>query len=283
MTKENDILSKYGGRTAGELLKDAREQRNLSIEQIEEALKIKARHIEAIEYDDHDELPGRVYAIGFIKSYAEYMGFDAEELVELFKMTSIGRHTNIELPSHGDVMIVSQTPSPIIIIVCIVALCGFGIFIGNKNSNRTPDELVFVPEVPQALADELAQKNTMMYTETEFEGGRKVEPSVQVSKPVLSVKKDDAGTEIVIKAVYDSWIKVSDKKGRSVYAGILQMGRSYKVPKGEDYTLMTGNSGGTEIIINGKSIGTLGTVSQVRKNIKLSEKSLSSTKNNVME
>ena len=283
MTKDNDILSKYGGRTAGELLKDAREQRNLSIEQIEEALKIKARHIEAIEYDDHDELPGRVYAIGFIKSYAEYMGFDAEELVELFKMTSIGRHTNIELPSHGDVMIVSQTPSPIIIIVCIVALCGFGIFIGNKNSNRTPDELVFVPEVPQALADELAQKNTMMYTETEFERGRKVEPPAQVSKPSPSVKKDGADAEIVIKAVYDSWIKVSDKTGRSVYAGILQMGRSYKVPKGTDYTLMTGNSGGTEIIINGKSIGTLGTVSQVRKNIKLSEKSLSSTKNNAME
>jgi cytoskeletal protein RodZ len=283
MTKDSDILSKYGGRTAGELLKDAREQRNLSIEQIEEALKIKARHIEAIEYDDHDELPGRVYAIGFIKSYAEYMGFDAEELVELFKMTSIGRHTNIELPSHGDVMIVSQTPSPIIIIVCIVALCGFGIFIGNKNSSRTPDELALVPEVPQDLADELAQKNTMMYTETEFEGGGKVDPPVQGSKPSSSVKKDGADAEIVIKAVYDSWIKVSDKTGRSVYAGILQMGRSYKVPKGEDYTLMTGNSGGTEIIINGKSIGTLGTVSQVRKNIKLSEKSLSSTKNNAME
>lgn len=267
MEQDSQILLKYGQKTAGALLAEARACRSLSIGDIEQILKIKARHIEAIEADDHDGLPGRVYAIGFIRSYAEYMGFDPDEVIELFKMKSIGHHTDITLPRHGDVLIVSQTPSLILIIVCIVGLCVIGIGFGTANTVKTSSDLYQIPDVPKDLSATLEQTMIVSYTEKHHEE--------VVSKKAKTVERSLENV-VVIKAIYDSWIKVSDSTGKSIYSGILQMGTRYDVPSGDGYRLMTGNAGGTEILINGKSVGVLGQVSEVKKHISLEEKNLRS-------
>ena len=290
MTKDEDILLVAGDKTAGEMLKEAREAKGLAIADIEQVLKIKARHVEAIEFDDHDELPGRVYAIGFIRAYAEYMGFDPDQMVELFKMRSVGRHTSIELSSHGEVVAVSQTPSRLIIIICVLLLCGFGIYLGKVNTAHNvldvaPKAEVSIPQVPETLSEELSQKTPISYTDREYiiknednvsasagltEGSETVNSSEgdeTVSVDVTAVQEEG----VVIKAIYDSWIQIRNSKGQSVYSGILQMGNVYEVPEGAGYRLMTGNAGGTEIIVDGVSQGVLGAVSQVRKNIMLDE------------
>jgi len=274
MVKDNEILLKYNGKTAGELLREARDSRGLSIEQIEGALKIKAKHVEAIEFDDHDELPGRVYAIGFIRTYSEYMGFDPDEMVALFKMTSIGRHTSVGLSSHGDVVTVSQTPSRLLIAFCVLGLCFSGIMFGKSKKFEETGvngvEQSAIPDVPQSLVRDLDQAVTIAYTEKEHGAIEKTRPSVNPDVVVASAVDSIEKTETVeVRAIYDSWINVKNAKGASVYAGILQMGNTYQVPEGSGYTLMTGNAGGTEIVINGKSDGVLGEVSQVRKGVSL--------------
>ncbi|MGB1076986.1 MAG: helix-turn-helix domain-containing protein [Bdellovibrionales bacterium] len=278
MTQDENILLETEGRTAGELLRMARERRGLSIEDIEDAVKIKARHVEAIEYDDHDELPGRVYAIGFIRAYAEYLGFDPDKMVDLFKMTAVGRHSSVDLSSHGQVVTVSQTPSAILVLVCVVALCFVGISFGQRQAEDSLVSGETLKEPSEDLVEALEQKVSIAYTEVESSLPEPVvteKEEVEVSTPSAEVEAvaNDEPDEVVkgvsIKAVYDSWIDVKDKNGKSVYSGILQMGHSYDVPDNSGYSLMTGNAGGTEVFVDGKSVGTLGKVSQVRKNIKL--------------
>ncbi|MBL4589037.1 MAG: helix-turn-helix domain-containing protein [Alphaproteobacteria bacterium] len=280
--KDEDIILEMGGRSVGEILREAREQRGLSIEDIEGAIMIKARHVEAIEYDDHDELPGRVYAIGFVKAYSEYMGFDAEQMARLFKMKTIGRHATVKLESHGDVVTVSQTPSVLLIVSCVFVLCLLGVFVGQQSSQEVSElDVVTIPPVPEDLKRGVERQVLVGFKEDELDVDV-VMASVQVKKetktPIKAEKKSLAqpvnGDLIVIKAVYDAWINVKDSKGRSVYSGILQMGDTYVVVGDAGYRLMTGNAGGTELFIGGKSMGTLGRVSQVRKNIKLDLKAL---------
>lgn len=60
----------------GEELKRIREEKGLSIYDVEEQTKIKATFIEALEKENFDKIPGRVYVKGFIKNYAKFLGLD---------------------------------------------------------------------------------------------------------------------------------------------------------------------------------------------------------------
>ena len=69
-------------------LKNIRESKGLSLEQVQQDTKIRSRYLEAIEAGDLSVLPGMVYARGFIKSYAEYLGVDGMELLERHGLAS---------------------------------------------------------------------------------------------------------------------------------------------------------------------------------------------------
>ena len=56
-----------------------------SPQQIEQIIRIRASNLESLEKGEIDKLPGRVYAIGFIRAYAEYLGLDGDKMVHLFK------------------------------------------------------------------------------------------------------------------------------------------------------------------------------------------------------
>lgn len=68
----------------GRALREAREARELSFEDVERETRIGRRYLEAIEDEDHDALPAPVYARGFVRSYARFLGLDADSLSSLF-------------------------------------------------------------------------------------------------------------------------------------------------------------------------------------------------------
>lgn len=69
----------------GELLKKAREQSGLSLDDIQESTKIRKRYLEAIEAGDYKVLPGTFYVRAFVKTYAETLGLNADDVLRLYK------------------------------------------------------------------------------------------------------------------------------------------------------------------------------------------------------
>src|ERR1700749_585401 len=69
----------------GQELRAARLRRGDDLATVSRSLKIRKDHLEAVEEDKLENLPGRTYAIGFVRSYAGYLGLDASEMVEGFK------------------------------------------------------------------------------------------------------------------------------------------------------------------------------------------------------
>ncbi|EOP85854.1 hypothetical protein IGM_04228 [Bacillus cereus HuB4-4] len=65
----------------GQKLKEAREAKGLSIDQLHEITKIQKRHLVTIEEGNYDVLPGAFYARAFIKQYADAVGLNGEELL----------------------------------------------------------------------------------------------------------------------------------------------------------------------------------------------------------
>src|SRR5512140_3065378 len=65
----------------GQQLKQARESRGLSLKQVVQATRIRAHYLEAMETDDFSTLPSAAQARGFLRSYADFLGLNADDLI----------------------------------------------------------------------------------------------------------------------------------------------------------------------------------------------------------
>src|SRR5215813_14378867 len=63
----------------GEKLRQAREERGISISEVAEQTRISPLYLKSIEKDDYKPLPGGIFNKGFVRSYARYIGFDEDE------------------------------------------------------------------------------------------------------------------------------------------------------------------------------------------------------------
>lgn len=68
----------------GQLLKEHREERGLTVNEVASALKLNAKTITAIEEGDTDSLPPKTFLRGFVRSYAKFLKLDTEEILSAF-------------------------------------------------------------------------------------------------------------------------------------------------------------------------------------------------------
>jgi len=77
--------------TVGQDLRAARLRRGDDLATVSRSLKIRKDHLESLEEDNFADLPGKTYAIGFVRSYAQYLGLDVKATVERYKQEISGR------------------------------------------------------------------------------------------------------------------------------------------------------------------------------------------------
>ena len=70
----------------GERLREARMRQRVDISAVENATKIRAKYLRALENEDFDTLPGPTFVKSFLRTYAEYLGLDARLLVEEYRV-----------------------------------------------------------------------------------------------------------------------------------------------------------------------------------------------------
>src|SRR5438093_13046309 len=79
----------------GDMLREAREARGISLAEAERETKIRAKYLAALEDDDAGNLPGAVYARGFLHNYAQYLGLDAGEALDHYEKQNQSTRTKI--------------------------------------------------------------------------------------------------------------------------------------------------------------------------------------------
>src|SRR5207248_8610104 len=66
----------------GSSLREARVRRKRELSQVEADTRIRAKYLMALESNRFDELPAPAYAKGFLRTYADYLGLDAQRFVD---------------------------------------------------------------------------------------------------------------------------------------------------------------------------------------------------------
>lgn len=91
-------------RDIGQRLKDARVATGLSLQDIADRTKIRRQYLEAIEEGQFEKIPGPVYVKGFIKQYAQAVGLNGNDLVEMY------RHEIHEEPNDTVAKVATNSP-----------------------------------------------------------------------------------------------------------------------------------------------------------------------------
>lgn len=72
-------------RTVGEILREKRLTKGLTLDKAAQATKIRIRFLEAIENDDYHKLPSLSYSKGFVKNYSEFLGLNSNDVLAFFR------------------------------------------------------------------------------------------------------------------------------------------------------------------------------------------------------
>ena len=148
-TTRMELKTVVDNRTVGEILREARIARDEDYTDVSGHLRIRRAYMEAIEDGRFGDLPGSTYAIGFVRTYAEYLGLDVAKMVAKYKQeaSDFEDQTKLVFP---EPMPASRAPTASIIVVAIVLL--FGSYAGWLYiSNKDQDQIALVPPLPEAL------------------------------------------------------------------------------------------------------------------------------------
>lgn len=253
-------VDRKSGLPVGTVLRRARIHYGLEIEDVEAALRIRAVHLSALEDGQADKLPGRVYAIGFVRTYAEYLGLDGAEIVSLFKEQSVESARKPEL--HFPVSAAeSKLPGYLVLGGSLVALVGifvlFAIFGGGSS---VPESISPVPQ-EQLAADMTAGQGPL-----ESAVLAAMDTAVGTGSPAALLKPE---SRITIRAVDGAWVEVRNAKGKPILSRIMKAGDSYLVPDEKGLVLSTGNAGVLALSVDGAAIPPLGGNGDILRDVKL--------------
>ncbi len=137
-------------RGVGATLRDARERRGWSIADVAQQLRIRAPVLEAMEAGRFEKLPNGAYALGFVRSYADFLGLDRDEIARRVKAEAAALNARTEL-IFPKPLSEGRMPSGIVLIVSLaLAIGGYGLW--YYRSAKVQIEPPRVEAVPQRLA-----------------------------------------------------------------------------------------------------------------------------------
>jgi len=231
--------------TLGETLKEQRETLGLSIEQAEEATRIRGRLLEMLENDDYDHLPDPGYVKGYVASYAKYLELDPIEMVDRYR-TQIGSlHVHeinvgaepLDLPTTREQHAIPWKIAVVaVVVLAVLALAVWGV---SSLFRGQPQDIPDLPAETTAPAE--------------------AQPKKEATAPSTTTTKTAAPKPVpfaLVVAVEDgsrSWLRIT-VDGKVDYEGVLEGGnqKEYKVAK--EAKLRIGAPGGVTVTRDGQPV-----------------------------
>jgi len=250
----------------GTSFKKARESKGISLDDIAKQTRISTRFLSAIEKEEFNLLPGGIFNRGFVRSYAEALGIDADQAVAEYDRLLAAREP-IDTPT-----VTAPPPKaerhlyPIAIGVLAFAIAIF--YIVAHQSGRTAEGTTATAP-PVVQPQPTAPAVTSQPAPTTPEPAKVTPAPTPPSTPIAEIAKETPpppvhALTLDIEAREETWIKVTSD-GNSVNPGeILEPGMTRKFTAANSIFISIGNAAGLKLKINDKPLKPLGKSGEVR-------------------
>lgn len=256
--------------TIGQELRGARISKGDDLTTISRILKIRREHLEALESDNLSALPGRTYAVGFIRAYAEYVGLNPAKTVERFKAEIAGRD---EPSSTAGFKELEEEPGLsrgwIVIAIIVLAVIGYGAYYlftapsaqTNPTIAAVPSQMVDKPAKPKPRRVAALPPKPVTPAPAAATAAPVVpppHPAVQPGPGGTMFGKWNLNPRIVLQITQPTHILVQDEAGKTYINRILRPGDIYQVANRTGLALTAEHGNAVVLNIDGKPSGTVG-------------------------
>ncbi len=128
----------------GQLLKEVREEKGLSIKDVARDTNIAIKFVIALENEDYSQFPGETFTVGFLKTYSDYLKLDSYTVMNIYKGEQMSESSqplqdilDPTRPFHSIQMEKNRLLPIILISVLVIGIGLFAIFYDGSDSNST--------------------------------------------------------------------------------------------------------------------------------------------------
>ena len=285
-----DALPLPNEQSVGQRLKSAREDANLTIDDISESLKISKSVVTALEAEDVDHLPGHTFTHGYLRAYSKLLGLPADEIVEGYaplpehaasgRTQTSGRTQKSLYESHRDAEATLRLKKTIALAVGAIAV---GLLLSWLFRGGQPSEPAQAVPQPSAVAPGTVVKPDTQTTtpapgkpKTPVSAAPKIEhpmpPAAQTETPVTQQPAAPAPSpapatpavtplpdieglpEITFTFRGDCWVDVEDARGAKLIYKLGKQDQVTKVKGLAPFKVIIGNAPMVEVQYNGTVI-----------------------------
>jgi cytoskeleton protein RodZ len=213
---------------AGRKLSEARRQRGWTLDEVADRIRIRREFLEALEDMNVKLLPGKAYALAFLRSYARELGIDEKAIIDQFQdesaLTREDAQKQVRNPTSKP-----RRERPWLAAAGLVVVAA--LFVGWRA-------------IGQGDGEQAAEAPNMSG------------PSVAGSPALSGVVTAHV---VEIRAVTEGWLEARGPDGTVFLSRTLQPGDVYRPDASPGWTLHARDGGAFELYVNGASAGLLGT------------------------
>jgi cytoskeletal protein RodZ len=241
----------------GSVIRQARIDAGLSIDDLSERTSIRSGLIKEIESDDFTKCGGETYARGHLRNIAPHIKMDSQLLLELYENEQSMQPRRIQemlaennvLTNPVDKKTISWKTLAGISLSTLALLAAVQIIISNSKTTSVTN--------PETVASQSASAATTNTPDTQ------PTPTALPTQSTPAVARDtySSGTGVAVSVSGvrgNSWLFVSDSNGTTLYSGQIRTAQKLNFSATTRISLKIGNAGAVEVSVNGKAAQQIG-------------------------
>jgi cytoskeleton protein RodZ len=255
--QENRRVESFGAR-----LKQERQQRKITLDEIAASTKIGTRFLRALEEERFEQLPGGIFNKGFVRAYARHLGIDEEQAIADY-LAAAGPSPVEKKPEDAAQPVVwaeqassstARVPWGMFAIALLIVAFGFAIWGFHSQESRQRDQATASPAanraapVPASAASTPREQPTMPAS-----------PASPAQTPVAA----PGAFLVLVKAHGDSWLTIT-ADGKEIMQALLAASAEKAVEARKQIVIKAGSVGALDFSFNGKKLPAQGGYDEVK-------------------
>ncbi|HEX2323877.1 MAG TPA: helix-turn-helix domain-containing protein [Chloroflexota bacterium] len=264
---ENGVPAHSGEpRSPGERLRAARLRRKISLIEAEQATRIRARYLQALEEDEYAALPSGVYSRGFLRNYAIYLGVPPDEIMAAIPkgrrrerrpgVRSVAPPIKVSAPR--SIWLIAAAAAGVLVLAALIWL-GLSAPEPRSPTGAAPGDGGTPPQATGASGT--PGTGSLVQLPPLPTGGPTAGPSPAPPSAPPTATVPVQGVNVELRTLDRVWVRAT-VDGRVVNEETYAAGQTVRWTGQQSVLLRVGNGAGVDVTYNGQRVGPLGPAGQ---------------------